>query len=67
MLPAPLTKRQSGTKVEISHPIGLVTCPNCRVEMPRISLTEPEDEKALRKAIYRCPRCGAETGRWIVL
>jgi hypothetical protein len=48
-------------------PIGLVTCPNCQVEMLRISLTEPEDEKALRKAIYRCPRCATETARWIVL
>jgi hypothetical protein len=48
-------------------PIGLVTCPNCQVEMLRISLTEQEDEKALRKAIYRCPRCATETARWIVL
>jgi hypothetical protein len=65
--PSPLTKRQSGMNVEVCPPVGLVTCPNCQVAMPRISLTPPENEKPLRKAIYRCPRCGAETGRWIVL
>jgi hypothetical protein len=62
-----LTKRGTETKVGVGRPIGLVTCPNCRVEMPRVSLTDPEDAKALRAAIYRCPRCDAETRRWIVL
>jgi hypothetical protein len=49
-----------------SRPIGLVTCPNCRVVMPRISL-QPWDAENLHEAIYRCPRCEAETRRWIKL
>jgi hypothetical protein len=50
----------------VSRRVGLVTCPNCRVEMPRISL-QPSDEENLHEAIYRCPKCEAETRRWIAL
>ena len=46
--------------------VGLVTCPNCRVVMPRISL-QPSEEENLHEAEYHCPRCDAETRRWIKL
>jgi hypothetical protein len=49
------------------RPVGLVTCPNCMVVMPRVSLKSSEAEKTLCEAIYRCPRCDAETRRWIAL
>jgi hypothetical protein len=45
--------------------IGLVTCPNCRVDMPRVGLKDAEFDKKLREATYRCPRCETETRRWI--
>ena len=48
------------------RPVGLVTCPNCKVEMPRISL-QPSEEANLHEAIYHCPQCGTETRRWISL
>jgi hypothetical protein len=48
------------------RPVGLVTCPNCRVEMPRISL-QPSEAENLHEAVYRCPKCEAETRRWIAL
>jgi hypothetical protein len=32
--------------------IGLVTCPNCRVDMPRVGLKDTESEKNLREATY---------------
>ena len=51
---------------ELVRPIGLVTCPNCRVEMPRVGLGSESDEK-LREATYRCPRCETETRRWIAI
>jgi hypothetical protein len=64
---APVAKRQSGIRVDVNGPIGVVTCPNCVVAMPRISLKGPEDNSALREATYHCPRCDAETRRWIKL
>ena len=51
----------------IKPPIGLVTCPNCRVGMPRISLRPTQGENSLNEALYRCPRCKTETRRWIKL
>jgi hypothetical protein len=57
---------QRGKKGAIDRPIGLVTCPNCRVVMPRISL-QPSQEENLHEAVYRCPQCGTETRRWIAL
>ena len=51
----------------IGRPVGLVTCPNCRVEMPRISLKASEPENNLNEAVYRCPQCETETRRWIKL
>lgn len=45
-------------------PIGQVTCPNCRVVMPRVSLKNGE-EKDLNEAVYHCPKCSTETRRWI--
>jgi uncharacterized C2H2 Zn-finger protein len=45
--------------------IGLVTCPNCQVTMRCVFLKPVEGEAELREAAYRCPRCDAETTRWI--
>jgi hypothetical protein len=45
--------------------IGLVTCPNCQVEMRRIVLKLVKGESELREAAYRCPQCDAETKRWV--
>jgi Zn finger protein HypA/HybF involved in hydrogenase expression len=44
--------------------IGQVTCPNCRVVMPRISL-QTNGGSSLHEAVYRCPQCETETTRWI--
>jgi hypothetical protein len=45
--------------------IGTVTCPNCRVAM-RLTFIKPVDGGlALRETVYRCPRCDAETRRWV--
>lgn len=52
---------------DVNQPVGLVTCPNCLVLMARISLKSLPSEKTLHEATYRCPRCGAETRRWIKL
>src|SRR5258708_7231460 len=52
---------------ELVRPIGLVTCPNCRVDMPRVGLKETESDEKLREATYRCPQCQTETRRWIAL
>jgi hypothetical protein len=49
-----------------NRPIGLVTCPNCQVAMPRISL-RPSDAENLYESIHRCPKCETETRRWIKL
>ena len=49
------------------RPIGLVTCPNCRIDMPRIGLKDTESDKNLREATYHCPQCETETRRWIAL
>ena len=45
--------------------IGLVTCPNCQVTMRLLAMKSVEGEAELREAAYRCPRCGAETTRWV--
>jgi hypothetical protein len=58
---AGLIERLSNT----SQQVGLVTCSNCRVLMPRISLRGMEIEKGLNEAVYRCPQCNTETKRWI--
>jgi hypothetical protein len=57
-----LAEPQRGERVH--EPVGLVTCPNCRVVMPCISRKGLEDEKGLHEAVYRCPQCGTETKRW---
>ena len=49
-----------------ARPVGIVTCPNCVVEMPRIS-AKRSGENALSEAVYRCPRCETETRRWVKL
>jgi transposase-like protein len=49
----------------MTPPVGVVTCPNCRVPMPRISLKPSRAD--LNEAVYRCPRCETETMRWIKL
>lgn len=50
---------------DAANPIGLVTCPNCRVTMRCVVAKPVEGEDALLEALYRCPRCHAETRRWI--
>ena len=52
---------------EIVRPIGSVTCPNCRVDMPRVGLKETGSDDKLCEATYRCPQCETETRRWIAL
>ena len=64
---AGLTERQRDMNGGISRkPVGQVTCPNCRVVMPRISL-QPSDAENLYEAVHRCPKCETETRRWIKL
>ena len=46
-------------------PIGQVTCPNCLVMMDRTALGKADASTGLRAGTYRCPRCEAETIRWI--
>jgi hypothetical protein len=36
---------------------GLVTLPNCRVGMPRLSLRPSENRKAFPPAVFRCLQC----------
>jgi hypothetical protein len=45
-------------------PIGRVTCPNCHIGM-RSGVMRPVKESVLREVSYRCPRCDAETKRWV--
>ena len=45
--------------------IGIVTCPNCQVTMQLVTMKPVEGQAKLREASYRCPRCGADTTRWI--
>ena len=54
--------RKTYTEVEV---VGLVTCPNCQVEMRRVSTKPVAGALELREAAYQCPRCGAETKRWV--
>jgi hypothetical protein len=51
---------------DASEEVGLVTCPNCRVAMRLVFIRPVEGESCLNEAAYRCPRCDAETRRWIV-
>jgi hypothetical protein len=50
----------------IGRPVGIVTCPNCLVEMPRLS-AKRSAEDTLSEVLYRCPRCETETRRWVKL
>jgi hypothetical protein len=50
----------------IGRPVGIVTCPNCLVEMPPVSAKRSEED-SLSEVLYRCPRCEAETRRWVKL
>jgi hypothetical protein len=47
--------------------IGQVTCPNCQVVMRLGAMKPVEGAGELREAAYRCPRCDAETKRWVKL
>jgi hypothetical protein len=53
------------SNVRRTLPIGQVTCPNCLLIMGRIALGKAEAGTGLRAGTYRCPRCEAETVRWI--
>ena len=48
-----------------SDEIGIVTCPNCKITMRPAFIKPVDGEGLLREAAYRCPRCEAETRRWI--
>lgn len=48
----------------MGRPVGIVTCPNCLVEMPRLSAKRSAEE-TLSEVLYRCPRCETETRRWV--
>ena len=61
-----LYPRQRSRKEFGPKPVGLVTCPNCRVVMARVSIKGSEDAD-LCEAAFRCPKCGAQTRRWIKL
>jgi hypothetical protein len=61
LYPRQRSRKESGPK-----PVGLVTCPNCRVVMARVSLKGSEDP-ALYEAAFHCPKCAAQTRRWIKL
>jgi DNA-directed RNA polymerase subunit M/transcription elongation factor TFIIS len=50
----------------IGQRVGIVTCPNCQVEMLRLS-SKRSGEDTLSEVVYRCPRCETETRRWIKL
>ncbi|MEA2909251.1 MAG: hypothetical protein QOJ15_1332 [Bradyrhizobium sp.] len=63
---AVLVQPQSDRDGSNRRPIGLVTCPNCQVVMPRISL-QPSDAENLYEAVHRCPKCETKTRRWIKL
>jgi hypothetical protein len=63
---AVLVQPQSDRDGSNHRPIGLVTCPNCEVVMPRI-LLQPSDAENLYEAVHRCPKCEMETRRWIKL
>jgi hypothetical protein len=64
---AQLVRHRRETSGDVNQPVGLVTCPNCLVLMVRISLKSSESEKTLHEATHRCPKCSAETRRWIKL
>jgi hypothetical protein len=49
------------------NPVGQVTCSNCRVLMPRVSLKTLDGEDTLQEAVYHCPRCDTETRRFIAI
>ena len=50
---------------DTSTEVGQVTCPNCQVVMRRIATKRVEGENGLCEVSYRCPRCDAETKRWM--
>lgn len=50
---------------DASEEVGLVTCPNCRVAMRLAFMRPVEGESRLSEVAYRCPRCNAETKRWV--
>ena len=50
---------------DLHMPIGQVTCPNCLVMMGRVAFGHADRDTGVRSATYRCPRCDAETIRWI--
>jgi rubrerythrin len=59
-LAEPVQRPESGS----AHPIGIVTCPNCRVMMARVSLKRL-DGTVFNEATFRCPKCQAETRRFM--
>jgi hypothetical protein len=63
LMPLELIDRSGATGAAI----GLVTCPNCQIAMRRFVIKLVKGESELREAAYRCPRCDAETKRWVKL
>lgn len=54
---AELVPRQRDKNYAVDPPIGLDTCPNSQIVMPRI-LLQPSEAENLYEAVYHCPRCG---------
>jgi uncharacterized Zn finger protein len=42
-----------------------VACPGCSARMSRRLLKKPDGETGLVEVIYRCPKCGTVTARWV--
>jgi rubredoxin len=61
----PLAKTVQRPEIWSARPIGMVTCPNCRVAMERVQLKRLDGQK-LHPAIFRCPECHAKTRRFII-
>ena len=52
---------------DVRDEVGIVTCPNCQVRMRPVFIKPLGGEEELSEVAYRCPRCNAETRRWISL
>jgi uncharacterized Zn finger protein len=54
--------REQRDCAEISEKIA---CPSCSARMSRRLLKKPDGETGLVEVIYRCPKCGTATTRWV--
>jgi hypothetical protein len=49
----------------VARPGEVMCCTTCQVVMSRRWLKKPDTETGLTETIYRCPKCGIATSRWI--